>query len=283
MNQSPLISIVTPSFNMLTYFKMCCASVDDQGVAVEHIIMDGGSTDGTAEWLASKKDVISLSEKDKGMYDGLNKAIDRTRGDIIGHLNCDEQYLPGTLQAVVAFFDSNPDVDFVAADFLVVNPDGEFIAYRKSFRPRWQYFFSNYLYTLTCTLFYRRRIFDTCRFNAAYKSIADVIFLYGIMKKRFRGAHLRRYVSVFTYSGENLSLSPISLVEKNRFNRTLPRAYRLMKPLFFLLFFVERFLHGTYREETTLSYLIFTPGNPVRKEFVKHNPGYRLNFKPTAR
>jgi glycosyltransferase involved in cell wall biosynthesis len=276
----PEISILTPSFNMLAFLKLCRASVCDQEVNLEHIVMDGGSTDGTVEWLKDNHNIISKSEKDNGMYNALNKAIDRAQGDIIGHLNCDEQYLPGVLKFVLKTFAENPKVDFIAADFLVIDKEGGLLAYRKSFQPRWPYFFSNYLYTTTCTLFYRRKIFTHCRFNETYKSIADVIFLYEVMKKGYKGIHVKKYFSVFIFSGTNLSLNPISNVEKKKFNDTLPKWYRVLKPLFFVLFFGERVLRNTYYEKSPLSYSIFTKESLFeRKTFIKLNPGFRLRFE----
>ncbi|MBI1770266.1 MAG: glycosyltransferase [Bacteroidetes bacterium] len=258
--------------------KLCCASVADQNIEVEHLVMDGGSKDGTVEWLATQK-LTWFSEKDSGMYNALNKAIAKSKGEIIGHLNCDEQYLPGVLSYVIDFFKNHPEVDFLAADFIVTNPSGEFMAYRKSFQPRWVYFFSNYLYTTTCSLFYRRKIFVDCNFDESYKSIADVIFLYSVIKKGYKGQHVRKYFAAFTYSGNNLSLNPISAIEKKRFNKTLPKWYLILKPVFKLLFFVERLLHGTYFEKSVLSYSIFTQvslGN--RLVISKKKPSFKLNF-----
>jgi glycosyltransferase involved in cell wall biosynthesis len=278
-NKKPEISIVTPSYNMLQYLKLCCASVGDQNVNYEHIIMDGASIDGTQDWLKWKEDIIFVSEKDKGMYNALNKAIDKAQGDLIGHLNCDEQYLPGVLEFVKGYFAEHPEIDFLAADFIIVDQDGEFVTYRKSFHPKWIYFFSNYLYTTTCTLFYRRKIFEKCRFDESYKSIADVIFLYDVLRKGFRGAHVRRYFSTFTYSGANLSLDPISALEKAKFNKTLPRWYKIFRPILFLLFFVERFVHRTYSEKSVLSYSIFTKGNTDKRlTRSKSNPAFRKQF-----
>jgi glycosyltransferase involved in cell wall biosynthesis len=278
--KEPLISIVTPSYNMLQYLPLCCASVADQGVPYEHIVMDGNSADGTKEWLASQHNVKGISQRDEGMYDALNKAISISTGQIVGHLNCDEQYLPGVLKIVLEYFENHPDVDFIAGNFLVVDPEGELIAYRKSFTPRWQYFFSNYLYTTTCTLFYRRKVVESCRFDISYKSIADVIFVYQVLKKKFKGAHVPIYFSTFTFSGENLSLNPISDQEKKKFNKTLPVFYRILKPLFFVLFFAEKIIHGTYWEKKILSYSIFRRNSGNRREIVSiHNPTYRLKFK----
>lgn len=277
----PEISIVTPSFNMLSYLKLCCASVADQDLQIEHIVMDGASTDGTAEWLKGNANIKSFSEKDNGMYNALNKAIQKTSGDIIGHLNCDEQYLPGILKFVVNYFSQHPQVDFVAGDFLITDTDGEALAFRKSFAPRWRYFFSNYLYVNTCTLFYRRKIFSTCRFDESYKSIADVIFLYDVLRKGFRGAHIRKYFATFTYSGANLSLNPISKIEKDQFDKYLPFWYRMLKPLYFTMFFVERMLHNSYWEKSPLSYSIYTKESPGKRTVKsKNKPTFRLKFKP---
>jgi len=279
-SKQPKISIVTPSFNMLPYLRLCHASIIDQGMEIEHIVMDGGSTDGTIEAFKKREGMVFISEKDTGMYNALNKAINKSTGEIIGHLNCDEQYLPETLPYIQDFFDRNPDIDFIAGDFLVINPDGGFVAFRKSFQPRWPYFFSNYLYTTTCTLFYRRRIFDVCSFDESYKSIADVIFLYNVLKKGFKGIHLKKYFSAFTYSGTNLSLNPISSFEKKRFNKTLPLWYRLIKPAFFILFFVERVLHNNYKEAHILHYSIYTnKSSAERITLTKLHPGFRLKFK----
>lgn len=280
----PEISVVTPSFNMLPYLKLCSASIGDQAVRCEHLVIDGGSTDGTAQWLRENNNILSVSEKDRGMYHALNKGIDMARGEIIAHLNCDEQYLPGTLNFVKNFFDTHPQIDFIAADFLVINPEGKLMAFRKAFQPRWQYFFSNYLYTTTCTLFYRRKIFDKCRFDESYRSIADVIFLYDVITKGFKGAHVKKYFSAFTYSGNNLSLHPVSAIEKKQFNEKLPRWYRMMKPFFFIMFFAERILNRVYREKSPLSYSIFTKENLSRRTpKTVSNPSFRLKFKRSTK
>jgi glycosyltransferase involved in cell wall biosynthesis len=95
------ISVVTPSFNMLSYLKRCVASVADQErVQAEHLVMDGGSRDGTVEWLKTQTSLLSEVRSDNGMYDAVNRGFRRARGQIVAHLNCDEQYLPGTLESV---------------------------------------------------------------------------------------------------------------------------------------------------------------------------------------
>src|SRR3712207_3017954 len=111
--KNPRISIITPSYNMLPYLKHCASSVRDQKVEHEHIIIDGNSSDGTKKWLEQTDGIQWVSEKDNGMYDALNKGLQLAKGEIVAHLNADEQYLPGTLQFVVDFFDRHPEVDYI--------------------------------------------------------------------------------------------------------------------------------------------------------------------------
>jgi glycosyltransferase involved in cell wall biosynthesis len=111
-------SVITPSLNMLDYLKRCHASIMDQeNITVEHIIMDGGSTDGTEEWLKQNKRAIGVIQKDEGMYNAINKGLSLAQGNIISYLSCDEQYLSGTLSFVKEFMERNPEVDILFGDF----------------------------------------------------------------------------------------------------------------------------------------------------------------------
>ncbi len=66
-------TIVTPSFRNSSWLKLCIASVADQGVEAEHIVQDSCSDDGTQDWLPHDSRVISVIEKDTGMYDAVNR------------------------------------------------------------------------------------------------------------------------------------------------------------------------------------------------------------------
>jgi glycosyltransferase involved in cell wall biosynthesis len=99
--KTPLVSIVTPSYNMGKYIGECIESVLKQDYPrIEHIIYDGKSADQTKEILKKYqsrkywKKIKIFIEKDKGQIDGLNKAIQKTRGDILLMLNADDQLMP---------------------------------------------------------------------------------------------------------------------------------------------------------------------------------------------
>jgi len=108
---APLLSIVTPAYNAAAHLGDCIASVItacDPALPIEqqleHLILDGGSSDGSVallQELAGRHPHLRwLSEADSGQPAAINKGLRLARGRFIGHLNADDIYYPGTLQAV---------------------------------------------------------------------------------------------------------------------------------------------------------------------------------------
>lgn len=107
---APLISIITPSFNQAAYIEDTIRSVMTQDYpAWEHIVIDGGSSDGTLDILARYPHLRCVSEKDRGQGDAVNKGLRLARGEIIGWLNSDDTYLPGALRVAAGELDSRRD------------------------------------------------------------------------------------------------------------------------------------------------------------------------------
>ena len=101
----PRITIITPVLNGAGLLSDALNSVALQGYPeVEHIVVDGGSTDGTLNILRHAHGIQWLSEPDRGPFDAINKGIRRATGDIIGHLESDDVLLPGALAAVADGF-----------------------------------------------------------------------------------------------------------------------------------------------------------------------------------
>ena len=129
MNQ-PLISIVTPSFNQARYLEATIRSVFDQDYpAVEYIIVDGGSHDGSLDIIRRYTDKLAwwVSEPDKGQTDALNKGFSLAKGQILAWINSDDTYQPGALAAAARYFMDHPETGLVYANTNFINETGRTI------------------------------------------------------------------------------------------------------------------------------------------------------------
>lgn len=212
-------TVVTPSFGQLHYLRLNAASVADQrgpGIEVEHIVQDGGSTDGTREWLLSRPDIRGIAEADNGMYDAINRGLQKGEGDVFSWLNCDEQYLPGTLAAVRDFFTKNPQADMVAGDTLVVNAQGEYQCHRKAVVPTTGILRLGRTPVQSCSLFFRAKLVKGERgilFDPQWKAMGDWAWLRDQNARGARMLRLPRFLATFVDDGGNLGMSPRAVQE----------------------------------------------------------------------
>lgn len=266
----PTISIVTPSLNMLDYLKGCVLSVSDQqGVMADHTVIDGGSTDGSREWLEQRDGIRYLSEPDAGMYDALNKGFRMAEGDILGYLNCDEQYLPGTLLRVSRYFRENPDVDLVFGDILLINPEGNLLAFRKGYPFRWFYVITSHLYNFSCAIFFRRRLLGRgFRFNTEYRAVGDMDLFVRMMREGIVTRHIRQYFSTFIITGNNMGFNQPAMKELNRLKSRAPVAIIKGRYVLNILRLLEKALHGSYFQGGPINYSVYPIGDTgTRKKF----------------
>ena len=119
------ISIITATYNSASVINDCLDSVKSQKYDdIEHIVIDGASTDETLLLLQSRREQLSafISEPDKGIYDAMNKGIKIASGDIIGFLNSDDFYSNDeVILKVVREFEKDPDLDICYADLIYVD------------------------------------------------------------------------------------------------------------------------------------------------------------------
>lgn len=309
-------SIITPSFNQLPYLKRCIASVADQcGVEVEHLVMDGGSTDGTVEFLREYRSKVEgrksniggdialnnsttgsyqlnfVSEADKGMYDALNKGFDlalnrtgnslkplkslktcdlendkvlghefndlnersdstiSTRDDeIIAWLNCDEQYLEGTLKFVADWFSVRPETELLCGGALLIRPDGSLLAFRKPMPLRWSFIAAAHLYNLSCGMFFRRTLWQRgIRFDTSFRNLGDQDWVMRLLQAGIRTGCTARLLSTFCFTGQNLSQNEQAVLEEQRLRAEHPFVQRLRVPLNGLRW-TEKLLRGAYHQ-----------------------------------
>lgn len=218
MNGERLFSIVTPCLNDLEMLKRNVDSVRRQdGVRVEHVVQDGGSIDGSPEWLAERADVVVRSEADDGMYDALNKGMARSQGHYLAWLNGDEQYQPDALQSVQRIFETRPDVDILFGDYIVADGKGQGLAARREIPFRWWTIVNGLLYVQSCALFFRREAWDACGpFDTSYRICGDKEWLLRAAQKGLRIHHVPLFLGLFTITARNLSSSPQIKEESER-------------------------------------------------------------------
>ena len=121
----PKISIITPSFNQARFIEANIQSVLlQQYPNIEHIIIDGGSTDGTIEILQKYSHLHWIPEKDNGQSHALNKGFKMATGDIVGWLNSDDTYCPNIFQIIAEKYDAE-NVKVIYGDGYEIDEDGK--------------------------------------------------------------------------------------------------------------------------------------------------------------
>jgi hypothetical protein len=116
MSSEMRVSVVTPSFNQRAFIAATLDSVLSQGYgALEYVVIDGGSSDGSAEIIEGYGDRLSywVSEPDDGLYSALNKGLSRTTGDVMAWVNSSDLYYPWTLETVAEIFSQLPEVQWI--------------------------------------------------------------------------------------------------------------------------------------------------------------------------
>ena len=124
-------SIVTPCFNARRFLDQTAASILSQSgpFALEWLVVDGGSTDGTLEDLRSVRDerLRLVSEADRGQSDAINKGLSGATGDVVAWLNADDLYCPGALAAVAGAFDQDPAAQWLVGRCEIIDAAGRVI------------------------------------------------------------------------------------------------------------------------------------------------------------
>ncbi len=160
-------SIVTPCLNAEATIGEALRSVSDQGYEhVEHLVVDGGSTDATMEIVSAAPGVRYVSEPDNGLSDAMNKGVAMAKGDVVGWLNADDLYLPGALHRVAAALESRPEALWATGRCLIIDGDGAEIRrgvtrYKDALLRHWSFpLFLTQNFVSAPSTFVRRRAFD---------------------------------------------------------------------------------------------------------------------------
>lgn len=159
----PLVSIVTPSYNQGKFIEETILSVKKQTYQqIEHIVIDGGSTDGTVDILKKYSDsIIWISEPDKGQSDAINKGWRMSKGEILAYLNSDDTYTPSAVETAVHHLLANPDVAMVYGDGDFIDEFGEITQHYKARDWDLKRMLCSYTHVPQPTVFFRRDMLDS--------------------------------------------------------------------------------------------------------------------------
>lgn len=129
--ERPLVSVVTPSYNQAEFLEQNIKSVKEQKYPhIEHIVVDGGSDDGTVDLLREHEndyDLHWVSEPDRGQSHAVNKGVEMAEGDWIGWQNSDDYYLSESFEIFDQYRESFPDVDVIYGDIEIVDGEGNLV------------------------------------------------------------------------------------------------------------------------------------------------------------
>jgi len=162
MDNRPLVSIITPSYNQGKFLEETIRSIKDQTYKnIEHIIIDGGSTDNSIDIIKQYQASLAywVSEPDNGQTDAINKGFRRAQGTIIAWLNSDDVYLPKAVETAVESLTRDPSVDMLYGACELIDQDGRKVGLveSKAFSMRKLLMMAN-SYIAQPTVFFRKNL-----------------------------------------------------------------------------------------------------------------------------
>ncbi len=240
----PLVSVLTPSFNQAEWLPDNLRSVACQTYGnIEHIVMDGGSTDGSVDILrAAGESIRWRSEPDRGQSHAVNKAFAESRGAIIGWINSDDAYFDcGVVEDVVAYFLAHPDVDVVFGHAAQISGDGTIIW------TIWVPWFSRRLLKIVNFIgqpvaFIRRSALDAPLLDESYDFAMDYELWLRLDAKGHRFHRINRIIAVDRHhvGRKGVTMTEVLQSDIGRLAETHGRGYPSGKPVLSWAFYSWR-------------------------------------------
>lgn len=216
------------------------------------------------------------------MYDAINRGIMKGEGDIFSWLNCDEQFLPGTLQAVKTFFEEHPEADMLAGDTLVVDAKGEYQCHRKAVVPTTGILRLGRTPVQSCSLFFRAKLVKgpgAILFDPQWRAMGDWAWLRDQNARGARMLRLPRFLATFVDDGGNLGMSPRAVQETRAVYGSLSTWHRATEYIVRGADYARKIMDGYYSQKP-FDYAIYDadPTSPSGVSMVRRS---RHVAKPT--
>jgi glycosyltransferase involved in cell wall biosynthesis len=200
------ISIVTPVFNSIRWIELCVRSVRHalQGQSYEHIVVDGGSSDGTLEYLKQQQDIRLILGPDKGMYDALNKGMATARGRFLGHLNADEQYDRAGLAHAIRKLDQT-EADAVFGPTIMLDEHLNFLYLFNQITVPRPIDADYQMPVQTCSFLYHRHVWEREPFPSEFRMAGDHVWIRRQFKKGWNLTASRFPIGLFVWHPDQLA------------------------------------------------------------------------------
>jgi glycosyltransferase involved in cell wall biosynthesis len=240
----PLISVITAVFNSEKYLEESILSLHKQNYEnIEHIIIDGGSTDNSLNIIKKYESKIDywISEKDLGIYDAFNKGMQLANGDYIGFLNSDDIYAENSFGILTKYIKTYPNVDFF---FGAVKKHWAILYGYKPYKIHWSWGF----YSSHSTGFFIKSSSakKVGLYNLKYKYSADYDYFYRmIVKEKLKGIGTKKneLFGVFRRGGYSSRVNFVS----HFFEEIQIRIDNGQNKFLILLIFIFKFLKNIKR------------------------------------
>lgn len=245
----PLVSVITPSFNQGRFIEKNILSVKNQSYSrIEHIILDGGSTDDTLEILKRHEnsyDMKWFSEPDQGQADAVNKGFAQAKGEIIGWLNSDDVYYDlDTLEFIAASFCENRKIHVLYGDTVLIGETN--LILRVECKPSFKY--SRLLrgcFIIQPSVFFRKSVVDQEKLNINLNFAMDYEYWLRIGRK-YHFHHVDRILSADRYHPVRKIIVQRDSMKKERFN-VMEEYGQSFGVSYFLMRFFDKILSGWLR------------------------------------
>jgi len=202
LKQNQLVSIISPVYNAHMYLEQCIRNVIEQTYPyIEHIIIDGGSTDGTLEIIEKYQKkyrgrIRPISEPDRGAGDAWNKGWKIAKGDIIGWIGADDIYMPDAVETIVSFFNENPDAYFVYGECEYIDGEGNITGKAKTREFNLHYALNNDNPIPTMSAFYKKEVIRKIGWMDTTINACDYDYWIRVAKQ-FPMHHIKKVLSRF--------------------------------------------------------------------------------------
>lgn len=209
----PLISVITVSYNAAMTIELTIQSVLQQAYSrVEYIIIDGGSTDGTIEIIKQYEEQLAywVSEPDNGIYDAMNKGVDRAKGDYAVFLGADDSFVDGAVLSMVADFISEHSVDILSGRVIAVEEEAQIIAGCET--ALWK--IKSGVMLPHQGLFVRKQLLLEHPFNTEMRIYADYEQLLTLVLSGIKIHYIRTYITYYSLNGASAINGEQYLAEK---------------------------------------------------------------------